>query len=195
MSKTRLEAFSDAVIAVIMTILVLELKPPGLPSLEALWELGHPLLAYAISFITLAVYWNNHHHLFQAVKKVTGKILWWNMALLFFISLFPFATSWVGEFMSSRAAQLTYGGIVLITDVIWIFLADELTDIHQETDTLNKALRGSRKSFITISLILFGMIFGWFYPPAVLFSVLLSLIPWIITDQNIETLLNEEEQL
>ncbi|MCL1939813.1 MAG: TMEM175 family protein [Desulfovibrionaceae bacterium] len=189
MAKSRLEAFTDGVIAIIITILVLTLTPPAKADLSALLGLSHIFLVYVVSFLTLAVYWNNHHHMFQAVKVVTGKILWLNILFLFCISLFPFTTEWLGANLLSRTAQMTYGALMLAADIVWVFLAHELVRAHSKESTLAKSLKGSKKSAFTIGSILCGLAAGWFWPPAVMIGCLASLLPWIVPDKRIEALM------
>ena len=119
MPKTRLEAFTDAVIAIIMTILVLDLAVPAQPTFAALWDLRFKFLIYILSFVSLAIYWNNHHHLFQISKIINGKILWYNMAFILFLSLFPFVTAWVDEHILERAPEITYGIVILLADIAY----------------------------------------------------------------------------
>src|SRR3954452_24230814 len=113
MGKGRLEAFSDGVIAIIITIMVLELQPPEAPTLEALKPLVPIFLCYALSFTNVAIYWNNHHHLFAAVRVVDGRVLWANMLLLFSLSLFPFGTAWMGEHLTDETPVAVYGVILI----------------------------------------------------------------------------------
>ena len=122
MNKTRLEAFSDAVIAILMTIMVLELKVPHGTDLEALKPLLPIVLAYVLSFIYLGIYWNNHHHMLQATRKVNGKILWANMHLLFWLSLVPFATGWMGENHFAPLPTAIYGAILLFCAISYTIL-------------------------------------------------------------------------
>lgn len=122
MNKTRLEAFSDAVIAILMTIMVLELKVPHGTDLEALKPLLPIVLAYVLSFIYLGIYWNNHHHMLQATRKVNGKILWANMHLLFWLSLVPFATGWMGENHFAPLPTAIYGAILLLCAISYTIL-------------------------------------------------------------------------
>ncbi|MCL2760863.1 MAG: TMEM175 family protein [Desulfuromonadales bacterium] len=194
MGKTRLEAFTDAVIAIIMTILALELKRPDGATFADLWALRHSFLVYFISFATLAIYWNNHHHLFQAAKVVSGRILWWNIILLFCISLFPFTTVWVGEYLTSRAAEITYGVLMLAADVVWVFLAYSLLREHSKESTLYRSLVGSKKPAFTIGVIVIGLIIGWFWPPAVILFCLISLIPWVVPDRRIEKHMQDKKE-
>ena len=117
MGKGRLEAFSDGVIAIIITIMVLELKVPHGDDLAALQQLIPVFLSYALSFVYVGIYWNNHHHLFQAVREVNGKILWANLHLLFWLSLLPFVTNWVGENHRASLPVALYGGVRLMAGV------------------------------------------------------------------------------
>ena len=186
MSKSRLEAFTDAVIAIIMTILVLDLKSPDGASVADLWEMRHSFSAYFVSFVTLAVYWSNHHHLFQVAKVVSGKILWWNTLLLLCLSLFPFTTAWVGKFVGSTTTELTYGALMLATNVVWVFLSRALVQKHGKDSPLSNSLAGSKKPAFTIGIIIAGLIVGWFWASAVRFLCLASLIPWVVPNRRIE---------
>src|SRR4029079_14029904 len=114
MGKGRLEAFSDGVIAIIITIMVLELRAPHAPTLEALQPLVPVLLSYVLSFVYLGIYWNNHHHMLHVTTYVDGGILWANLHLLFWLSLFPFATAWMGENHFARVPTAFYGGVLLM---------------------------------------------------------------------------------
>ena len=122
MDKGRLEAFTDGVIAVIITIMVLELKPPHEPSWRALSENAHVFLSYVLSFIYVGIYWNNHHHMLHAVKHVNGKVMWANLFFLFWLSLFPFTTSWLNEAAPVPAPVPTaiYGVVLLLTALSWV---------------------------------------------------------------------------
>src|SRR5436190_1129170 len=122
MQKNRLEAFSDGVVAIIITIMVLELKAPHGVQLEALKPLLPVFLSYVLSFIYVAIYWNNHHHLFHTVKHVGGGILWANLHLLFWLSLFPFATAWIGENYIAPMPTAVYGLILLMAAIAWHIL-------------------------------------------------------------------------
>jgi uncharacterized membrane protein len=122
MSKNRLEAFSDGVIAVIITIMVLELKVPESGGLAAFRELAPHLLTYVISFVFVAIYWNNHHHLLHAVTRIDGVVLWANMHLLFWLSLVPLTTAWVATHPSSTVATVTYGAVFLLAGAAWWLL-------------------------------------------------------------------------
>jgi uncharacterized membrane protein len=127
MTKNRLEAFSDGVIAIIITIMVLEMKVPHTTSLEALLELGPVFLSYVLSFIYVGIYWNNHHHLMHAVRHVDGVTLWANLHLLFWLSLFPFVTGWMGENHFALYPVALYGFVLLMAAVAYYILVRALT--------------------------------------------------------------------
>ena len=192
MSKTRLEAFTDAVVAIVMTILVLELQTPESASFGGLWELRMQFFTYLVSFATLAIYWNNHHHLFQASTRVSGKVLWWNVALIFCLSLIPFTTAWMSEHASGRAPELLYGSVILATNLTWLCLARVLVQVNGPDSTIAQSMRtgGHRKSYLSVGVVAVGIAIGVAVPMAVLIACLLSLLPWAIPDQDIERRLN-----
>ncbi len=130
MSKGRLEAFSDGVLAIIITIMVLELVPPHESDLAALSPLIPKFLSYVLSFIFIAIYWNNHHHLWQVVERVNGSILWANMHLLFWLSLIPFATGWMGENHFSTIPVALYGTILWLSGLAYYMMVLALTKYH-----------------------------------------------------------------
>ena len=186
MTKTRLEAFTDAVIAIIMTILVLELEPPENASLYALLEVKFQFFIYLISFITLAIYWINHHHLFQVVRKISGETIWLNTILILFMSLIPFTTAYVNRHVGATVPEFLYGFVLLLTDVTWLVLAKFLVKANGENSEIKKALDGSKKSYISISLIIVGIIVGFLFPFITLVACMLSLLPWVIPSKKIE---------
>ena len=140
MTRTRLEAFSDGVIAIIITIMVLELRPPHGATLEALWPLWPKAVSYLLSFVIVAIWWNNHHHLFHAVQKVDGVVLWANVHLLFWLSLFPFATAWMGEHEAAAVPVAAYGTVLLLAAVAYFLLTRALLRLHGEDSHLARAL-------------------------------------------------------
>src|SRR5512135_3057206 len=140
MGKGRMEAFSDAVMAIIMTIMVLGLRAPLGGDLTALAPLVPPLLCYVLSFAVLGIYWNNHHHMLQAIKHVGGPALWANLHLLFWLSLIPFATSWVGENHAAPWPVALYGVILLLAAVAYYVLARTLIALHGSDSALATAL-------------------------------------------------------
>lgn len=140
MAKNRLEAFSDGVLAIIITIMVLELKRPDSSDFSALWALTPVLLSYVLSFIYVGIYWNNHHHLLHATKRVNGRILWANLHLLFWISLFPFATAWIGENHVKPAAAVVYGFVLLMAAIAWYVLQAAIIADEGPDSVLSRAV-------------------------------------------------------
>jgi uncharacterized membrane protein len=140
MSRNRLEAFSDGVIAILITIMVLELRPPHGPRLDDLAPLVPRLLSYLLSFTFLAIYWNNHHHLMHAVQRVDGRVLWANVHLLFWLSLTPFVTAWVGEHRAAPLPVAAYGGVLLLSAVAYFVLTRALLRLHAADSSLARAL-------------------------------------------------------
>ena len=130
MTKGRLEAFSDGVIAILITIMVLEMKVPHGTDLAALRPVWPVLLSYVLSFIYLGIYWNNHHHLFQAVRRVSGTILWANLHLLFWLSLFPATTAWMGENHNAPITTALYGGVALLAAIAYYVLQSTIIASH-----------------------------------------------------------------
>src|SRR5262245_17289792 len=141
MTTNRLEAFSDGVLAIIITIMVLELRAPEGASLHALWETtGTGLLTYVLSFVYVGIYWNNHHHLFQLVDRVTGGILWANLHMLFWLSLYPFTTSWMDETDFARVPVIVYGVNLLCAGVSWLLLQQVILHAEGRDSRLRAAL-------------------------------------------------------
>ena len=151
MNKTRLEAFSDAVIAIIMTIMVLELKIPHGADLEALKPLLPVFLAYVLSFIYIGIYWNNHHHMLQATRKVNGKVLWANLFLLFWLSMVPFATGWMGENHFAPLPTAIYGVVLLLCAISYTILQNKITKHRDgENELLTKAVGSDIKGKLSL---------------------------------------------
>jgi uncharacterized membrane protein len=140
MTRNRLEAFSDGVIAILITIMVLELRPPQGAELEHLAPLVPKLLSYLLSFVFLAIYWNNHHHLMQAVQRIDGRVLWANVHLLFWLSLTPFVTAWVGERHDAPLPVAAYGAVLLLSAVAYSLLTRALLALHATDSPLARAL-------------------------------------------------------
>ena len=145
MGKGRLEAFSDALIAIIMTIMVLELRAPLADGFGALIPLVPRFLSYGLSFVFLGIYWNNHHHLFQAVQRVNGAVLWANLHLLFWLSLIPFVTGWAGENAGSGVPVALYGVVLLLAAVAYFLLVRSQLLLHGTSSQIAIALGGGRK--------------------------------------------------
>jgi len=152
MTKNRLEAFSDGVLAIIITIMVLELRAPEGSGLAALRPLVPLFISYALSFIYIAIYWNNHHHMLQAAEHVNGTILWANMHLLFWLSLIPFGTAWLGRQQFSSWPVVLYGVLLLLTAIAYHILAHLLAAHHGRGSTFAKALGDDRKGKLSIAI-------------------------------------------
>src|SRR4030066_1321815 len=152
MSKGRMEAFSDAVIAIIMTIMVLELTIPHDPSLSALAALLPKLISYALSFVVLGIYWNNHPHLLQAAKHVNGRVLWANLHLLFWLSLIPFTTGWVGENDFATLPVALYGMVLLLSGFAYNLLAVSLIALHGTDSVLARAVGPNIKGYASLGI-------------------------------------------
>jgi uncharacterized membrane protein len=189
MSKGRLEAFSDGVLAIIITIMVLELKIPQKADVADLLPLIPVLLSYALSFVFLGIYWNNHHHLFQAVKRVNGGVLWANLHLLFWLSLTPFVTGWMGEHEFAPWPVALYGVVLLLSAVAYFILTRALLSLHGEDSVLATALGRDFKGKISVVIYLFAIplafINSWF--AGALYA--LVAIMWLVPDRRIETTL------
>jgi uncharacterized membrane protein len=176
------------VLAIIITILVLEFDVPSVGDFSALWEDRYHFIVYIVSFLTIAIYWINHHHLLQVTHHVSGTILWWNIILLLFLSVFPFSTAWVSNFPSKQAPELFYAVVMLLADITWVFLARALVKENGVGSTVARALEGSKKSQITITLIILSIIAGLFFPYAAIIGCILSLLPWLNPDEKMENL-------
>jgi len=150
MPKSRLEAFSDGVIAVIITIMVLEMKVPHGTDLAALVPLWPVFLAYVLSFIYVGIYWNNHHHLLHAVQRVNGSILWANLHLLFWLSLVPFVTDWMSENHFAALPVAAYGVVLLMSGFAFVMLTQCLVTIHGADSEIARRLRDDRKGKISV---------------------------------------------
>jgi uncharacterized membrane protein len=150
MTKGRLEAFSDGVLAIIITIMVLELRPPHEATLESLQPLWPTFSSYVLSFVYLAIYWNNHHHLMQASRVVSGRVLWANVHLLFWLSLFPFGTAWVGETTFAPVPVAIYAAIFLAAAIAYAILVRALVAVPGQNEALAEAVGRDRKGIGSI---------------------------------------------
>ncbi len=186
MGKGRLEAFSDGVFAIIITILVLELKAPEAGTLNALRPLLPVFLGYMLSFIYVGIYWNNHHHLFQAVRKINGPTLWANLHLLFWLSLFPFITGWAGEHHSEAGPVAVYGVVLLMAAIAYYLLTIVLTRCQNANSALAAALGKDVKGKISVVIYLAAIPLAFVRPwlALVLYAVVAAL--WFIPDPRIE---------
>ena len=161
MKTTRLEAFSDGVIAIAITIMVLELKAPGGRSLESLRPLAHTFGAYIFSFVHIGIYWNNHHHMLHATESVNGRILWANLHLLFWISLMPFTTAWVGNTDLAPLPTAVYGLVLLGAAISFVLLQNAIIEHEGPDSCLKQALGTPRKEMITLAIYVLGIGMAW----------------------------------
>jgi uncharacterized membrane protein len=191
MHKGRMEAFSDGVIAIIITIMVLELKVPHGADLAALAPLAPVFLSYVLSFLYVAIYWNNHHHLLQATKHVNGPILWANVHLLFWLSLFPFATAWMGENHFAPLPVAIYGVVLIAAALAYFVLVQVLLRHHEPGSTLHRAIGDDFKGRISVVIYAAGIALA-FWQPWVGFAVYAAVaLMWLVPDRRIEKALVE----
>jgi uncharacterized membrane protein len=186
MNKTRIEAFSDGVLAIIITIMVLEIKAPNHSDLASLLPLIPVCLSYVLSFIYVGIYWSNHHHMFQVVQKIDGSILWYNMALLFWLSLIPFATSWMGEQSFATVPIAFYGFILLMCAISYFMLQKKIITLEGEESILYQAVNSDKKGKISIICYISAIPLAFVSPiiSGVLY-IFVTLI-WIVSDKRIE---------
>ena len=186
MTKARLEAFSDGVFAVIITIMVLEMKAPSHVTFAALHEVLPVFLSYVLSFVYVGIYWTNHHHLLHAAEKVSGSILWANLHLLFWLSLVPFATAWMGENPLAPASVALYGFILLCAGFAYYILTRRLILHHGRDSTLALRIGRDRKSLLSVALYAIALPIALRSPElSCAFYVLVALI-WLVPDPRIE---------
>jgi uncharacterized membrane protein len=186
MTTTRLEAFSDGVIAIIITIMVLELRAPHDASLAALRPLWPVFLSYVMSFIYLGIYWNNHHHLLHIAEHVNGRILWANLHLLFWLSLVPFATAWMGENEFAGSSVALYGVVLLSAAIAYTILVRALLALHGRESLLATALGSDFKGKISIVLYIVGIALTFVNNWIGFAMYVLVAIIWLAPDKRIE---------
>jgi TMEM175 potassium channel family protein len=186
MDKGRLEAFSDGVIAIIITIMVLEMKAPHGADLDALRPVLPALLSYMLSFIYVGIYWNNHHHLFHAVQRVSGMTLWANLHLLFWLSLIPFVTRWMGESRFGTWPVAAYGAVLLLCAVAWEIERRVLLRHHDRESALARAMGGYFKEVASLILyaVAIGTAFASSWVACALYGVVAAI--WFVPDRRIE---------
>jgi uncharacterized membrane protein len=193
MSKGRLEAFSDGVIAVIITIMVLEMKVPHGADATALAPLAVTFLTYVLSFVYTAIYWNNHHHLMHAVHHVTGATLWANMHLLFWLSLVPFATGWMDENHFAPLTVAAYGLVLLCAGIAYFILTRVLLATHGRDSLLAKALGNDFKGKVSLVLYVAAVALAFAQPSISLGIYALVALWWLVPDRRFERLLAEHK--
>lgn len=186
MGKERLAAFSDGVLAIIITIMVLEMKVPHGDKLSDLQPLLPVFVSYLLSFIYIGIYWNNHHHMLHASQKVNGHVLWANLNLLFWLSLVPFVTGWMGENSFTKAPVALYGAVMFMAGVAYYILAHSFTQLHGKNSDFARALGNDRKG--KLSVIIYGIGIGiCFLHPLIGFALyVLVAVIWFIPDKRFE---------
>jgi len=193
MTKSRLEAFSDGVLAIIITIMVLELKIPHEGSFEALIPLYPIFLSYLLSFVFVGIYWGNHHHLLHTLQHVNSKIIWANQGLLFFLSLIPFSTGWMGENHFDKVPVAVYAINLLLCAIAFYTLQNAIVPHATHNPSLIEALKKQEKKGIISLLLYSSSIFTAFYYPIVSLAIFVfTAILWVIPDRNIERALKEQ---
>jgi TMEM175 potassium channel family protein len=190
MGKNRLEAFSDAVIAIIITIMVLELKVPHAASPAALGELWPVFLSYVLSFVNVGLYWNNHHHLLHTVKHVSGGILWANMHLLFWLSLFPFTTGWMGENAFAPWPVAVYGAVLFMAAVAYFILVRTIIAVHGRDSELAKAVGRDWKGKIPLAAYAAAIVLAFVNPWISCALYVAVALMWLVPDRRIERTLS-----
>ncbi len=186
----RLEAFSDGVLAVIITIMVLELRPPDGTSLRALLPILPSVATYAVSFVFIGIYWNNHHHMLRASRGIDGRAMWANLHLLFWLSVVPFSTAWLGRNPSALGPTVFYGAILLLDAVAYVLLQRALLEVNGRDAPFAKAVAIDVKGSLSILLYLLAIgaaFFSTVLSDAILIAVA---IMWIVPDRRFEPLIN-----
>lgn len=193
MGKTRMETFFDGVVAIIITIMVLEMKVPHGESIETLGPLIPVLLSYVLSFVYLGIYWNNHHHMMHACRTVTGSMLWANLHLLFWLSLIPFTTGWMGENHFAKLPAAAYGAVLLMSGIAYLILQQRIIASQGEDSLLKRAVgndwKGKLSPILYLVAILLAFVSSWL---SMGIYVLVALI-WVVPDRRIERILTESE--
>jgi uncharacterized membrane protein len=192
MGKGRLEAFSDAVFAIIITIMVLELRAPHQADFAALRPLLPVLLSYILSFVYLGIYWNNHHHLLHCTSRVTGAILWANLYLLFWLSLVPFVTAWMGENHLGSAPTALYGAVLLMAAIAYLILQRQLLRSEGPRSLLARAVGSDRKGKVSLLFYLLAIGAAFLHPGISVLLYALGALLWLIPDRRIERALAGE---
>ncbi|HEX5004154.1 MAG TPA: TMEM175 family protein [Gemmatimonadales bacterium] len=191
MTTNRLEAFSDGVLAIIITIMVLEMKVPHGTDFAALGPLVPVFLSYVLSFVYLGIYWNNHHHMMHIVHRVSGGVLWANLHLLFWLSLVPFVTGWMGENHFAPAPVALYGGVLLAAAVAYTILVRAILRVEGPHSKLAHAVGRDRKGNISMALYVVGIVASFFTVRIAGAAYIAVALIWLVPDQRVERVLGE----
>jgi uncharacterized membrane protein len=194
MGKGRLEAFSDGVIAIIITIMVLEMKVPHGEHLKDLQPLLFVFLSYVLSFVYVGIYWNNHHHLLQACTRVSGAILWSNLHLLFWLSLFPFATGWMGENEFASIPTALYGFVLLMAAIAYVILQQAIIRAQGDESILKRAIGSDWKGRLSPLLYVASIAIAFWQPAVAEALLVIVALIWLIPDRRIESVLSEVQE-
>jgi uncharacterized membrane protein len=186
MTKTRLEAFSDGVVAILITIMVLELHVPHEPTWDAIQPLVPTFLTYVLSYVFLGIYWNNHHHMMHASERINGKVLWANLHLLFWLSLIPFVTGWMGQNHFESLPTAAYGTVMLLAAVAYYILAHALLAAQGPDSRLARALGRDRKGQVSVVLWAIGIILSFVTEWTAIAIYIAVALMWLIPDTRIE---------
>jgi uncharacterized membrane protein len=191
MTKNRLEAFSDGVLAVIITIMVLEMVPPRGSALASLRPVIPDFLSYVLSFVFIGIYWSNHHHLLHAIERVNGATLWANLHLLFWLSLVPFTTAWMGYNDFTSLPVALYGIVLLLAAIAYYILVRALIALHGQSSALAKAIGSDRKGKVSIAIYVPAIPLAFFRPWLSALCYIAVAIMWLVPDRRIEKRLSE----
>jgi uncharacterized membrane protein len=186
MEKGRLQSFSDGVIAIIITIMVLELKIPVSDNITALKPLIPVFISYVLSYIYIGIYWNNHHHMFYAVSKINGKVLWANLHMLFWLSLIPFVTGWVGGNHFTTFPVALYGGILFMTALAWTILSRTLIKQHGKSSLIATAFGKDIKGILSLIIYSVAILLAFVNPWISFGLYVIVAIMWFVPDRRIE---------
>lgn len=194
MSKARLEAFSDGVIAIIITVMVLNLQVPSGADLAAVATVTPVFLNYVLSFVFVGIYWNNHHHMLHAVQHVHGGILWANLHLLFWLSLFPFVTGWMGQNYSASVPTALYGGVLLMAGVAYFILERLMIAAEGPDSLLARAVGSELKERLSLLLYVLGIAAAFYSRLAAQLLYVTVALMWLIPDRRIERAIKNRER-
>ncbi|MGT2957445.1 hypothetical protein A9Q68_03845 [Streptococcus bovimastitidis] len=190
MKSSRLEAFSDGVLAIIITIMILELKVPESYQLASLLAVLPKLLAYLLSYAYVAIYWNNHHHLLSSITKTNAKVLWGNMMWLFFMSLIPFSTAWLSHFYKEQLPAMVYGIVFLLTAFAYIYLQKQVVNISDAKEELQEVIGKDKKGKISAIFYTISIILSFVSSYLSIACFIIVAIMWFVPDKRFSKVLN-----
>ncbi|HYC31386.1 MAG TPA: TMEM175 family protein [Gemmatimonadales bacterium] len=194
MSTTRMEAFTDAVIAIILTIMVLELKVPHGTGLDVLRPLVPVMASYVLSFVYIGIYWNNHHHLLHACHRVTGSVLWANLHLMFWLSLVPFTTGWMGENHFATVPTAAYGVVLVMAGFAYLILQQRIIAAEGDRSLVKRAIGSDWKGKASPALYALAIVLAFVWPLISLAIYAAVAIMWFIPDRRLERVIEEDER-